>query len=234
MLLAGLLPLVVVPAAQAQGTPLPVTTPVEPITPPIQPVTTPSQPITPAPAPAATSTFAVVLVSGFNTSTPFSTPACPTSGRGSTWDQATGPATTLTAAGLPVFTAPVANGNAAPPASCLGGQTPDIPSGGSTVIDSNGELAANQQALVTFLQFLNQSYGITHVAIVGHSDGGLWSRAAITQLNDDGSPITVDSLTTVGTPHTGSFGADLAVAIGSDGCSCADLSGIEYAVCVAS
>lgn len=223
--LAGLL--VAVPA-HAQGTPLPVTPPVQPV----QPVT-PSQP--PPTAPTAAPTFAVVLVSGFNTSTPFSTPACAIAGRGSTWDQATGPAATLTAAGLPVFTAPVANGGQSAPASCLGGQnTPDIPSDGSTVIDSNGELAANQSALVAFLQFLNQSYGITHVAIVGHSDGGLWSRAAITQLRDDGSPVTVDSLTTVGTPHLGSFGADLAVAIAADGGSCNDLSGLEYAVCIAS
>ena len=141
----------------------------------------------------------------------------------------------LSTLGFNVYTAPVANGGDPVPASCLGGQnTPDIPSGGSTVIDSNGELTANQGALVAFLTFLHQAYGIAHVALVGHSDGGLWSRAAITQLRDDGSPVTIDSLTTIGTPHTGSFGADLAVAIGSDGGSCSDLSGIEYAVCVAS
>jgi len=215
LLLAGLF--VLAPSVHAQSTPLPVTTPIEPITPPIDPVTPPIQPVTPVTPPTTTAVLAVVLVSGFDTSTPFSTPACPTSGRGSTWSPATSPAATLTAAGLPVFTAPVANGGQAPPASCLGGQTPDIPSGGSMVINSNGELAANQQALVNFLQFLNTSYGITHVALVGHSDGGLWSRAAITQLRDDGSPVTVDSLTTIGTPHIGSFGADLAVAIAADG-----------------
>jgi hypothetical protein len=212
--------------AHAQGTPLPVTPPVEPVTPPVQPVT-PTTPATPA-----SSTFAVVLVSGFNTSTPFSTPACPTSGRGSTWDQATGPAPAIAAEGFGVFTAPVANGGDAPPASCLGGMGPDIPSGGSMVIDSNGELAANQQALVDFLTFLHQSYGINEVALVGHSDGGLWSRAAISQLRDDGSPVTVQSLTTVGTPHTGSFGADLAVAVNAAGGSCKDLSDpIEQDVC---
>jgi hypothetical protein len=230
-LLAGLF-LVAAPA-HAQGTPLPVTTPIEPVTPPIQPVTPPAQPVTPVtPTTTASSTFAVVLVSGFNTSTPFSTPACPTSGRGATWGQATGPAAPLTAAGFAVFTAPVANGGQSAPTSCLGGMSPDIPSGGSMTIDSNGELAANQQALVNFLQFLNQSYGITHVALVGHSDGGLWSRAAISQLRDNGSPVTVDSLTTVGTPHTGSFGADLAMAVNAAGGSCNDLSDpIEQDVC---
>jgi hypothetical protein len=225
-------------SARAQG-PLPVTTPIEPVTPPVEPVTPPAEPVTPpavpvtpAPATPTTSPFAVVLVSGFNTSTPFSTPACPTSGRGSTWDEATGPAPAIAAEGYAVFTAPVANGGQAPPASCLGGMGPDIPSGGSMVINSNGELAANQQALVNFLTFLHQNYGITTVALVGHSDGGLWSRAAISQLISAGSPVTVASLTTVGTPHTGSFGADLAMAVNAAGGSCQDLTDpIEQDVC---
>jgi hypothetical protein len=234
VLLAGLL--LVVSSAHAQGTPIPVNppvTPVTPVTPPVEPVTPPIQPVTPTATPPATP-FAVVLVSGFNTSTPFSTPSCATAGRGSTWGYATGPAATLTAAGVPVFTAPVANGGESPPASCLGTSTTDIPSGASMVIDSNGELADNQQALVNFLTFLHQNYGVTNVAIVGHSDGGLWSRAAITQLRSAGSPVTINSLTTIGTPHTGSFGADLAVAIASDNGSCDGMSGIEYLVCEAS
>ena len=121
------------------------------------------------------------------------------------------------------------------PPSCLGGQdTPDIPAGGSTAIDSNGELAANQAALVGFLQFLNQSYGITHVAIVGHSDGGLWSRAAITQLRDDGSPVTIDSLTPSARRTPAPSAPTWRSRSASDGGSCSDLSGVEYAVCVAS
>jgi hypothetical protein len=225
-----------VSSAHAQGTPIPVTPPVQPVTPvtpPIEPVTPPIEPVAPTTTARATP-FAVVLVSGFNTSTPFSTPTCTTAGRGSTWGYATGPAATLTAAGLPVFTAPVANGGQTPPASCLGTSTTDIPSGRSTVIDSNGELADNQAALVAFLQFLHQSYGVANVALVGHSDGGLWSRAAISQLRSTGSSVTINSLTTIGTPHIGSFGADLAVAIASDNGSCGDLSGVEYLVCEAS
>jgi hypothetical protein len=236
--------LVAAASARAQG-PLPVTTPIEPVTPPVEPVTPPVEPVTPpaepvtppalpvTPAPTpTTSPFAVVLVSGFNTSTPFSTPACPTSGRGSTWDEATGPAPAIAAEGYMVFTAPVANGGQAPPASCLGGMGPDIPSGGSMVINSNGELSANQQALVNFLTFLHQNYGVTTVALVGHSDGGLWSRAAISQLISAGSPVTIASLTTVGTPHTGSFGADLAMAVNAAGGSCQDLTDpIEQDVC---
>jgi len=217
--------LVAAPAALAQSTPI------EPVAPPLEPVAPPIQPVTPTTTAPPATPFAVVLVSGFNTSTPFSTPTCATSGRGSTWGYGTGPAATLSAAGLAVFTAPVANAGATPPPSCLGSSTIDIPAGGSTVINSNGELADNQAALVAFLQFLNQSYGVTSVALVGHSDGGLWSRAAINQLRSAGSPVTITSLTTIGTPHTGSFGADLAVAIASDNGSCGDLSGVEYTVC---
>jgi hypothetical protein len=233
VVLAGLL--LTAPGAHAQSTPVPVTPPLEPVTPPVDPVApvTPVTPVVPAtPTTPTTSPFAVVLVSGFNTSTPFSTPACPTSGRGSTWDETTGPAPALAAEGYAVFTAPVANSGEAPPASCLGGMGPDIPSGAPMVIDSNGALAANQQALVNFLAFLHENYAITTVALVGHSDGGLWSRAAITQLIADGSPVTVASLTTIGTPHTGSFGADLAVALNSAGGSCSDLTDpIEQDVC---
>ncbi len=179
-------------------------------------------------------TSAVVLVGGFNSSSPFSTPACATTDRGPTWGEATGPAAALSGAGLAVFTMPIANAGVPVAASCLGGQsTPDIPSDGSTVIDSNGALADNQAALVAFLGFLQTSYGITTVSLVGHSDGGLWSRAAISALRAGSSPVTVTSLTTIGTPHTGSFGADIAVDLQADGGSCSDLSGVERVVCTA-
>jgi hypothetical protein len=220
---------------QSDGPILPVTTPSIPVTPPTPPVPVPVPPVTP---PVSTSaapfgTSAVVLVGGFNSSSPFSTPACATADRGPTWGEPSGPAAAISAAGYPVFTAPIANSGTPVAASCLGGQsTPDIPSNGSTVIDSNGALAGNQAALVAFLQFLSASYGITSVQLVGHSDGGLWSRAAISQLRSTGSPITVTNLTTVGTPHIGSFGADIAEDLNADGGSCSDLnSPVEEAVC---
>ncbi len=124
-----------------------------------------------------------------------------------------------------MFTAPIATGGTPVAPSCLGDrQTPDIPADGSTVIDSNGPLAGNQAALVAFLRFLNAGYGVTSVHLVGHSDGGLWSRAAITELRTGASPVAVTGLTTLGTPHTGSFGADLMVALVNAGGGCADLS----------
>ncbi len=67
--------------------------------------------------------------------------------------------------------------------------------------------------------------------LVGHSDGGLWSRSAITQLPQaQGLEPTVQSLLTLGTPHTGSFGADLAEFVHDGSC---DTTGIEQDVCEA-
>lgn len=200
----------------------PTTTTPATIAPAPQPVT-PSDPspVTVLPASGAPpyGTTAVVLVSGFDTTSPFTTadPACATQ-RGPTWSQPGGPAEVLTGAGLAVFTAPVAaQGTTA--GTCTGSANGPLPPPTAT-IDSNGDVDANGQALVTLLTFLRTQYGITNVHLVGHSDGGLWSRSAITQLTASGaSPVTVDSLTTLGTPHTGSFGADLAVALNGGNCS---------------
>ncbi|HEY8581785.1 MAG TPA: hypothetical protein VIL49_02525, partial [Capillimicrobium sp.] len=73
-----------------------------------------------APAAAAASP-AVVLVSGFDTATPFTTsdPSC-AGQEGNTWGNASGPAAALKGAGLTVFTAPVAQGGGQVPAPCLG------------------------------------------------------------------------------------------------------------------
>ena len=161
---------------------------------------------------------AVVLVSGFNTTTPFSTsvPSC-AGQEGETWNPSAGVAATLKQAGYTVFTAPTLQSETAPPAPCLGpGQV--APPAAAT-IDTNGDVDANGRALIALFQFLATNYGVTSVQIVGHSDGGLWSRSAITQLDAAASdPLSVQSLTTMGTPHTGSFGADLAVTLNNGTC----------------
>ena len=179
---------------------------------------------------AALASSAVVLVSGFNTATPFTVPlaACATQA-GPTWGASTGPAASLRAAGEQVFTAPVANGGGTPgvPCTALGGAVPPA----ADVIDSNGEVDANGAALMHFLQFLASNYGVTSVSLVGHSDGGLWSRSAITQLRAADAGPTVQSLTTLGTPHTGSFGADLAELVVDGRCEASDPT--EQAVCQA-
>ena len=169
---------------------------------------------------------AVVLVSGFTTQTPFSTSAAGCAGKeGPTWGPPGIVASTLKAAGLNVFTAPIANGGGAPPAPCTGPGQATPPQ--SAVINSNGDVNDNGAALAQFLAFLRSSYGVTSVQLVGHSDGGLWSRSAITQ-DSAYAGVSIPSLTTLGTPHTGSFAADLGVYLNNGQC---DTTGWIQDVC---
>ncbi len=180
-------------------------------------------------AASAQASPAVVLVSGFDTTTPFSTSAPSCAGQeGETWSPPTGVAAALKQAGHTVFTAPTLQSETSPPAPCLGpGQV--APPAAAT-IDTNGDIDANGRALIALFQFLASNYGVTSVQLVGHSDGGLWSRSAIGQMDADATdPLTVQSLTTMGTPHTGSFGADLAVTLNNGAC---DFSNeIEQLIC---
>lgn len=155
-----------------------------------------------APAMAADYPNAVVLVSGVESDTPFSTPDPSCAGQeGPAWAPMVAP--TLRAGQVAVFTAPAGPGGLLQLSCTAGG--PDVTP--AQIINSNGDVNLNGQALAAFLTFLQQNYGVQQVQLVSHSDGGLWSRSAITQQK--GGP-TILSLTTIGTPHTGSFVADVA------------------------
>lgn len=173
---------------------------------------------------------AVVLVSGFDTTTPFTTsaPAC-AGEEGATWSAPTGPSAALKQASYTVFTAPVAREDGSPGAPCTDGGP--APPAAATIDSNNGGLDANGRALLAFLAFLRSSYGVTSVQLVGHSNGGMWSRAAITQLAGSGAGVTVRSLMTLGSPLTGSFGADLAVFIADGRCEASNE--VERLVCQA-
>jgi triacylglycerol lipase len=156
---------------------------------------------------AANAAGPVVLVSGFDTITPFSTPDPACNGKeGDEWNPPNGIAATLKAAGLQVFTAPVMQAGNPPAAPCAPG-TP-VPPVDTTYINANGDVNANGQNLGRFLAFLRDNYAVTEVEIVAHSDGGLWSRSAITQQANFAG-VAVNSYTTLGTPQTGSLIADL-------------------------
>ncbi len=73
----------------------------------------------------------------------------------------------------------------------------------SMTIMSTGDWNAGGERLARFLSYLYAQYGITDVDLVGHSNGGMWSRAAIKVLKETNSPIRVNSLTSISTPHTG-------------------------------
>jgi triacylglycerol lipase len=161
---------------------------------------------------------AVVLVSGLDSASPFSTPARSCDGKeGSSWGLPGGVATALKRAGFSVYTAPVRKGASAPPAACA---TPAP--GPSDWLNSTGDVDANGAALGRFLAFLHQRYHVDVVTLVGHSDGGLWSRSAIS-MHPAG--LTIDGLITLGTPHTGSpvadVGSELAnLSCGRSGAAC--------------
>ena len=154
---------------------------------------------------------AVVLVSGGGTSTPFTTPtqACK-DGEGY---QAAGNTYTdirayLLEMGKQVYTAPVMDqwGPVQDPTDDRPGPFTDCPIvlPEAMTIMSTGDLSAGGERLARFLNYLNTEYGITDMDIVGHSNGGLWSRSAIWVLKNTDSPITVRSLTMMGTPNNGS------------------------------
>jgi hypothetical protein len=71
---------------------------------------------------------------------------------------------------------------------------------------------------------------VTKVDLVAHSDGGLWSRSAITQQSNYPG-VAVTSLTTLGTPHTGSFIADIAEDTSNGQCKATNP--VLQAVCLA-
>ncbi len=178
---------------------------------------------------ATTYPEAVLLVSGFQTEAPFTTPDAACNGKeGPDWGLPNGIAAALKDPAAPhaVFTAPVSRTGVPVPDPCPATGTP-LPTA-NMVVNSNGETDDNGAALARLIAFLHDSYGVTDLHIVAHSDGGLWSRAAITQSGAYPG-VTVQSLTTLGTPHTGSFLADLAVEV--DGGKCDFSNPVEQRTC---
>ena len=154
---------------------------------------------------------AVVIVSGGGATTPFTTPtrACSTSdGYLSAGNTATALRDYLLAHGKQVYTVPTRSdwGVVDDSASEEFGPFKDCPIvlPEHLTIMSAGDIGWGGERLTRFLLHLHSDYGVTEVDLVGHSNGGLWSRAAIWVLKHTDAPITVRSLITLGTPHEGS------------------------------
>ncbi len=176
----------------------------------------------PGTARAATYPEAVLLISGFETEAPFTTPDEACNGKeGPDWGLDGGIAQALKSPAAPqaVFTAPVTRTGVKLPDPCPRTGTP-LPMA-SMVVDSNGGTEENGAALAELIAFLHDSYGVNELHIVAHSDGGLWARSAITQ-NALYPGVAIQSLTTLGTPHTGSFMADLALELDGGKCDFSD------------
>lgn len=162
---------------------------------------------------AAPKPDAVVLVSGITTTTPFTTPTAQctgTSPRGETWSV---DAARFAAQGYRVYTAPVnyGAGPVQPDPPTFSGCPPQLPA--SVTVNSRGDIYADAQALASFIAYLHAHDAVNTIRIVAHSYGGLWTRGAMRLASSVFPGVTVQSITTLGTPHLGSFMADIAEGI---------------------
>ena len=155
---------------------------------------------------------AVVVVSGGDAVSPFTTPdqACATGLAAGNTDTAI--REHLLGKGYTVYTSPAMNGR---------GQVVDQQGFGAfgvcpvtlpenMTVNSTGSIDTAGEHLARFINWLHDEKGVTEVDFVGHSMGGLYSRAAIRVLATTNSVVKIRSLTTIGTPWQGSYLSDYA------------------------
>lgn len=146
-----------------------------------------------------------VMVSGVGSISPYTTPTafCTSGLSAGTTDSYI--RDYLTKNGIKVYTAPVMTGPIPVTASATeaeGGpyaNCPEQPAADLT-IDSIGSVETGGQNLAAFIGYLHEEYGINKVDFIAHSLGGIFTRNAIKNLQDSNSPVTVTSLTTLGSP----------------------------------
>ena len=152
---------------------------------------------------------AVVIMSGGDAVSPFTTPdaAC---GRGlAAGNTDTALREHLLARGYQVFTAPAQNGRGIvrdtdPSTFGSFGDQPEVLDEQYTV-NSDGDIDLAGEHLARFVTLLNTRYGVDEVDFIGHSNGGLFARSAIRTMGLLGMPVRTRSLTTLGTPWMGSL-----------------------------
>lgn len=164
------------------------------------------------PAAAAPAGHAVVIVSGGEAVSPFTTPqeACTSGLPAGNTDTAL--RQHLLDAGYSVYTSPAMAGRG--PVSDQGGfgafGNCPITLPENMTVDSTASIDLAGEHLARFLSYLHDTRGVDVVDVVGHSMGGLYSRAAFRVLQGLGSPLRIRSLTTLGTPWQGSYLSDYA------------------------
>jgi len=150
---------------------------------------------------------AAVIVSGGDAVSPFTTPdlACTTGLAAGNTNTAIRAA--LLESGIPVYTAPAMNARGPvvePDPGSFGafGGSPDVLPAHMT-ITSTGDIDNAGEHLARFANYLHAEYGITEIDWIGHSNGGLFARAATRILQETGSAVAARSLVTLGTPWMG-------------------------------
>lgn len=152
---------------------------------------------------------AVVIVSGGAAVSPFTTPdaACASGLAAGNTDTAL--RESLLSAGFMVFTAPAMDtwGTVTEPDPTSFGAFGDCPTVLPEImtINSTGDIDTAGEHLARFVNYLNTEYGVTQIDFVGHSNGGLYARAATKVLQAIDSPVQTTSLTTLSTPWMGSI-----------------------------
>jgi pimeloyl-ACP methyl ester carboxylesterase len=158
------------------------------------------------------STRAVVIVSGGDAISPFTTPSQSCAQGLSAGSTDTALREALLDSGLTVYTSP-ANAGPGPvtvDSGFAGFSSPPPQPPESMTVNAVGPIDTAGRQLAAFLRHLAAEFAVSSVDLVGHSMGGLFARAAIRELRSAGHPLETQSLITVGTPWEGSFAADYA------------------------
>lgn len=157
---------------------------------------------------------AVVIVSGGDAISPFTTPteACSVGLAAGNTDTAL--RKHLLERGHAVYTSPAMNARGPVVEQLTGfgpfsGMPHHLPD--HMTVNSTGDIDLAGEHLARFLTFLHTDYDVDSIDVVAHSMGGLFSRAAIRVLQVTGSPIRIRSLTTMGTPWQGSYVGDFTI-----------------------
>lgn len=153
-------------------------------------------------------TDAVVLVSGGAAVTPYTDPERAAASGLAAGNTMTALRTHFLDRGIRVFTAParIGAGEVREDAGWQGFSEVPVVLPAEVTINAVGRVDDAGVALAGFLRWMAAEHELGSVSLVGHSMGGLFSRAAIREMSGDGP--RVDRLVTLGTPWDGSVLGD--------------------------
>ena len=153
---------------------------------------------------------AVVLVSGGGAVTPFTTPDAAAREGLVAGNTMTALRAYLLNAGYTVFTAPARIGDGEVSEDTGWQGFSDVPEvlPAEVTVNAAGRIDDAGEALARFLVLLADRFAVDTLDLVGHSMGGLFSRAAIRELRGGRGPAP-QRLVTLGTPWTGGLLGDV-------------------------
>lgn len=154
---------------------------------------------------------AIVLVSGGGAVTPFTTPGAAAARGLAAGNSLTALRSHLLDAGHAVYTAParIGAGEVREDDGWQGFADVPLVLPADVTINAVGGIDDAGEALAGLLRHLADAHGVTGVDLVGHSMGGLFSRAAIRIGRERGDGPAVRRLVTLGTPWTGALLGDV-------------------------